>query len=286
MLAAEFDQWLTQPDRRPLVMGVLNVTPDSFSDGGRYATVDAAADRAREMVAAGADLIDLGGESTRPGSEPVAAAEQIRRVIPVLHACRDLATTFSIDTMSAEVAAAAIDAGAALVNDVSAGRQDDPAMAALVAARGCPVILMHMLGTVQTMQQDPKYENVVLDVREFLRDAARRFEAAGVRSGRVLVDPGYGFGKNFDHNLTLLRGLGRLVADGRPVLVGVSRKSFIGRLSGRTVPAERMMGTAAAVAWCVTQGAAIVRVHDVAAMLDVVKVAAALRDPQPTTIRA
>ncbi|HEX8323290.1 MAG TPA: dihydropteroate synthase [Tepidisphaeraceae bacterium] len=279
-----FNQWLLDPDRRPLVMGVLNVTPDSFSDGNRFSTVAAAQARAEAMIAEGVDLIDIGGESTRPGATRVSAQEQISRIVPVLRACRTLPTVFSVDTTRAEVARAALESGAMLVNDVSAGSEDADMMG-LVARNGCPVILMHMQGEPATMQANPHYENVVTEVRDHLIQRAKAFEAAGVARERILLDPGIGFGKTIDHNLTLLRELSTLTTLPYAMLVGVSRKGFIGRLTGRTDPADRVFGTAAAVAWSVSQGAAIVRVHDVAAMADVVAVAGAIvgRKTRPLT---
>ena len=280
MLPADFDRWLTEPIRRPLVMGVLNVTPDSFSDGGRFSTVEAATRRAEEMVAQGADLIDIGGESTRPGADRVDAEEQIRRVVPVLEACRGLAVTFSIDTTRSIVAEAALKAGAAIVNDVSAG-QDDPAIFDVAARHDSPIVLMHMLGDPATMQQAPQYDDVVGEVEQFLAERVAACKAAGIAAHRILIDPGIGFGKTADHNWTLMGATARFCRTGRPVLIGASRKSFIGKLTGRTEAAERVFGTAAAVSWIVTQGAAIVRVHDIAEMVDVVKVATALRDHLP-----
>ena len=279
MSPQDFDTWLLDAHRRPLVMGVLNVTPDSFSDGGQFDVVDSAVAHAKCMVAAGADLIDVGGESTKPGATRVAVAEQIARVVPVLEACRKLPTTFSIDTTRVAVAAAALDAGATIVNDISAGR-DDADMARLVAERQCPVIVMHMLGQPATMQDDPHYDDVAIDVRAFLNDRATAFEAAGVASHRILVDPGIGFGKTLDHNLDLLANTDQFVVDGRPVVIGVSRKGFIGRLTDKADPADRIFGTAAAVAAAILRGASIVRVHDVSEMKDVVAVAAALRGRQ------
>ena len=276
MTTAEFEAWLLDSERRPLVMGVLNVTPDSFSDGGRFDAVGAAVDHAEAMIASGVDLIDIGGESTKPGAARVPAGEQIARITPVLDACRDLSTTFSIDTTLTSVAAASLDRGVKVVNDVSAGR-DDPAMFALVADRRCPIVLMHLLGQPATMQDDPRYDNVVAEVRAFLSERARAFEAAGVARHRILVDPGIGFGKTLEHNLDLMRHLEQFAADGRPVLVGVSRKGFIGRLTGKADANDRLFGTAAAVSAAILRGASIVRVHDVSEMKDVVSVAAALR---------
>ena len=257
-------------------MGVLNVTPDSFSDGGRFATVEAAVERARAMVAEGAEMIDIGGESTRPGSQPVPAEEQIRRVGPVIERIATLPATISIDTTRAAVAQAVLDAGAAVVNDISAGR-DDPALLPLVAQRGCPIILMHMQGTPATMQQAPHYQDVVAEVAAFLRERVEAAAAAGVDRGRILIDPGIGFGKLLTHNLELLRRQRELIdAVGRPAVIGTSRKGFIGKITGVEQPDQRLFGTAAAVAWTVANGAAVVRVHDVKAMQQVVAMTRAI----------
>lgn len=280
MTPADFHHWLTARARRTLVMGVLNVTPDSFSDGGQFDAVDAAVVHARRMIDDGADLIDIGGESTRPGAARTGVDEQIARVVPVLRACRELPVTFSIDTTRAAVARAAMDAGASVVNDVSAGR-DDPDMIGLVARSRCPVILMHMRGQPATMQADPVYDNVTANVAAFLKERARAFEAAGVAPHRILIDPGIGFGKTLDHNLALLRELAALTSTPYLVVVGTSRKGFIGKLLNRPDPADRVFGTAASVAWAVAHGAAIVRVHDVGAMKDVVTLIDAIRNAPP-----
>jgi len=283
MTTEQFDHWLTldPPRRPPLVMGVLNVTPDSFSDGGKFSDAQSASDQAARMVEAGAHLIDIGGESTRPGSQTVAADEQIRRVLPVLQFIRNrLAVVCSIDTTNALVARAALDAGAHLVNDISAGR-DDPAMLPLVAERGVPVVLMHMLGTPQTMQESPVYPNddVIGAVRQFLHERLNHATTLGIRSDRVLFDPGIGFGKTLEHNLSLIRETRALsTALGRPMVVGVSRKRFIGAITNEPEPAQRLFGTAAAVAWCVANGAAIVRVHDVGPMRQVVQMTRAIQN--------
>lgn len=259
-------------------MGVLNVTPDSFSDGGRFATVEAAVERARAMVAEGAEMIDIGGESTRPGSQPVPAEEQIRRVGPVIERIATLPATISIDTTRAAVAQAALDEGAAVVNDISAGRED-PSLLPLVAQRGCPIILMHMQGTPATMQQAPHYQDVVAEVAAFLRERVEAAAAAGVDRGRILIDPGIGFGKLLTHNLELLRRQRELIdAVGRPAVIGTSRKGFIGKITGVEQPDQRLFGTAAAVAWTVANGAAVVRVHDVKAMQQVVAMTRAIAD--------
>ena len=260
---------------RALVMGILNVTPDSFSDGGRYLSPTAARDRALAMVEEGADLIDLGGESTRPGADPVPLAEELRRVLPVIQALAPtLPVPLSIDTRKAAVAREAVAAGASMVNDVSALR-GDPAMAGVIAGAGVPVILMHMQGTPQMMQDHPQYTDVVAEVVRWLQAAAVDAQARGIAAERICLDPGMGFGKRLAHNLRLLRHLDRLVETGYPVVVGPSRKSFLGEIL-QVGPDERLMGTAAAVALAVAQGAAIVRVHDVKAMAHVVRTAGAI----------
>jgi dihydropteroate synthase len=231
------------------------------------------------MVAAGADLIDLGGESTRPGSRPVPADEQIRRVVPLLKVIRNrFATVYSIDTRNSLVAEAALDAGAHVVNDISAGR-DDPRMLPLVAKRGVPVVLMHMLGTPLSMQDSPAYpqDDVVGSVVHFLTEQLNKATAAGIRRERVLFDPGIGFGKTLEHNLRLLRETRRLADLGQPLVVGASRKGFIGTITGEPEPARRLFGTAAAVAWSVANGAAVVRVHDVGPMRQVVQMIRAIQ---------
>jgi dihydropteroate synthase len=259
-------------------MGVLNVTPDSFSDGGRFATADAATQQALEMVEAGADLLDIGGESTRPGSMPVEPDEQIRRIVPVVRAVaqQQPAVTLSIDTTRAAVAAAALDAGAHVINDVSA-LHDDPDLLPLVARHRVPLVLMHMKGTPRTMQENPVYRDVVAEVGEFLAERLRHVMAAGVDEASVLLDPGIGFGKTMAHNLELLRRLPELAALGRPLLVGTSRKKFIGTITGEPDPARRVFGTAATVAWAIANGAAVVRVHDVGPMAQVVAMVRAIQ---------
>jgi dihydropteroate synthase len=277
MSPRDFDAWLLDPDRPPLVMGILNVTPDSFSDGGRFASVDAAVAHALAMAADGADLIDVGGESTRPGSQRVEAAEQLRRVLPVLRALRGRldGTTLSIDTTLARVAEAALGEGVHVVNDISGGR-DDPGLLPLVARRGCPAVLMHMQGTPATMQQAPTYSDVVAEVVAFLRGRIAAAADTGVDPVRLLLDPGIGFGKAVGHNLELLRRTRDLVTSlGRPLLVGTSRKSFIKTIAGGD-ESERRFGTAASVAWVVANGAAVVRVHDVGPMAQVVRTVRAI----------
>lgn len=272
-----FTTWLTDSNRRALVMGVLNVTPDSFSDGGRFAGVEAAVEQAAHQAASGADLIDIGGESTRPGAQRVSPDEQIARVVPVIEAIRrrGIDAAISIDTTRAAVAQAALDAGANLVNDISAGT-DDPAMFALVAQRHVPIVLMHMQGRPKTMQQAPAYDDVVAEVRAWLAGRIEAAVGAGIKRGQVLIDPGIGFGKTLEHNLELLRNLGALQSEDVPMVLGTSRKRFIGTITGEDDPAQRLFGTAASVAWCISQGAAIVRVHDVKAMAQVVRMTEAI----------
>jgi len=259
-----------------VVMGVLNVTPDSFSDGGQFFDPDRAVGHGLQMAADGAAIIDVGGESTRPGSAPVSTDGQIKRVIPVIEALvKNVDVPISIDTYRYEVAEAALEAGAAMINDITA--LSDERMGQLAAEQQVPVVLMHMQGTPATMQIEPKYEDVVSEVLEFLLSRARRAEDFGVAKNMIFIDPGIGFGKTLEHNLLILRGLKRFVTTGYRVLLGTSRKSFIGRLTGKEKPSDRIFGTAASVALCVAAGVSIVRVHDVAEMVDVVKVANKLK---------
>jgi len=258
------------------VMGILNVTPDSFSDGGLHEDADSAVESALRMVEEGADIIDVGGESTRPGAPEVPADEEICRVATVIESLRAKSRVpISIDTRKAKVARAALDAGADIVNDVSALR-DDPALGPLCAERECPVVLMHMKGTPRTMQADPRYDDVVDEVRNFLGEAVARAEAAGVARERTIVDPGIGFGKTVAHNLELVSRLDELGETGRPVLLGASRKSFIGKVLDIDSPAERLEGTLAVTALGVARGARIVRVHDVEANVRVARMAEAV----------
>jgi dihydropteroate synthase len=261
---------------RPAVMGIVNVTPDSFSDGGRFLMPDAAVAHAERLVAEGADAVDVGGESTRPGAVPVGAAEEAARVVPVIAALarRFPALVLSVDTSKAEVAAAALDGGAVVVNDVSAGR--DAAMLPLVAARGAGVILMHMRGEPRTMLADTAYADVVAEVHAFLGERAAAATAAGVAPDRVILDPGIGFGKDLEGNLRLLAALPDLAALGHPVAVGVSRKSFIFRLTGAAVDA-RLPGSLAALGPAAALPRVLVRVHDVAATVQFLEVLAAVR---------
>jgi dihydropteroate synthase len=255
------------------IMGVVNVTPDSFSDGGRYLDPGAAVDHGRRLAAEGADILDVGGESTRPGAAEVPAAEELRRVLPVVEGLAGAGPTVSIDTSKAAVAEAALDAGAGYVNDVTAFR-GDPRLAGLVASRGVPCCLMHMLGTPRTMQDDPRYDDVVSEVKAFLDERLAFAVAEGVAEERVMLDPGIGFGKTIDHNLALLARLDEIAALGRPVVVGVSRKSFLGAITGREAD-ERAVATAAANVLALERGASVFRVHDVAETLDALAVAAA-----------
>ena len=260
------------------VMGIVNVTPDSFSDGGLWLDPAAAIAHGRDLVAEGAAILDVGGESTRPGAEPVDADEEARRVLPVLDGLRDAGATLSIDTTKRLVAEAALGAGATLVNDVSALRFD-PELAGVCADAGCDVCLMHMLGEPRTMQEDPRYDDVVDDVRAFLEERLAFAVAEGIAEERVLLDPGIGFGKTTEHNLELLRRLDELVALGRPVVVGTSRKSFLGRLTGREVARERVAGTVATNVIALERGATVFRVHDVAPNVEALTVAAATLRP-------
>jgi dihydropteroate synthase len=257
---------------RTLVMGILNVTPDSFSDGGDFSDLGKAVEHALEMVEQGADLIDIGGESTRPGAAPVAEAAEIRRTVPVIAKIREQSDIpISIDTMKSGVARKALEAGADIVNDVSAFEYD-AAMAGLVAETGAGAVLMHKQGMPQTMQDDPSYGNVVGEVRDYLKDRLGFAEQCGIGRDHLVIDPGIGFGKTFEHNLELLRGLPQLAECGCPVLVGASRKRFIGEITGRDNPAERMAGSLGIAAWSVRQGAHILRVHDVIETCDICRI--------------
>jgi dihydropteroate synthase len=266
---------VSNPATRPYrIMGVLNVTPDSFSDGGEWFDFGAAVERGRVLVAEGADIVDVGGESTRPRANPVAQAEELRRVVPAVETLAGLGAQISVDTMKPAVAAAAIAAGATYVNDVTAFRHD-PAMAGLVAEHGCDCCLMHMLGEPRTMQDDPRYDDVVDDVKAFLAERTAFAVREGIAESRIQVDPGIGFGKTVAHNLELLRRLDEIVALGFPVVIGTSRKSFLGRLTGREDPHERVAATVATSVLALERGATVFRVHDVAATADALAVTAA-----------
>jgi len=258
-------------------MGVLNATPDSFSDDGHFERAEAALAHGLALFEAGADVVDVGGESTRPGAGAVGASEERRRVVPVIEALRQRGPGLvSVDTTKAEVAQAALDAGADIVNDVS-GLAFDPRMGPLLAARGAPVVLMHLRGDFDTMHRGPSYSDVGAEVAAELRAALARAQASGVDLAQTILDPGIGFSKDADHSLSLLRRLPELLALGRPLLVGPSRKSFIGRVTGRPA-GERLFGTAGAVAAAILAGAHVVRVHDVAQMADVARVCDAIRE--------
>jgi dihydropteroate synthase len=263
-------------DRRPYIMGILNVTPDSFSDGGKFFDQKKAIDQALKLVEEGADILDVGGESTRPGSDAVPEDEEIKRVLPVIQAAvRYTTVPVSIDTTKAGVAKAALDAGAAMVNDVSALRFDEK-MGEVLAAAGVPLVVMHMRGVPKTMQAGPiEYSDLLGEIKTFLEEALQRAADAGVEREQIIVDPGIGFGKTPEHNLTILNRVGELAALGRPVLVGPSRKAFIGKVLDKEVD-RRLHGTAAAVAASVFGGAHILRVHDVGPMRDVIEVAYAI----------
>jgi dihydropteroate synthase len=264
---------LADPATEFLVMGVVNVTPDSFSDGGDYLDPQAAVAHGLELEQQGAAILDIGGESTRPGAPPVALDEELRRVLPVLERLAGAAAKLSVDTSKAHVATRALQAGATFVNDVTALR-GDPEMASVVAAGGVDCCLMHMLGDPRTMQEDPRYDDVVDEVKAFLEERLQFAVGQGIAEERIVLDPGIGFGKTVAHNLELLRRIDELVALGRPVLVGSSRKSFIGRLTGRAVD-ERVAGTIATNVLAYAGGARLFRVHDVAPVRDALTVAAA-----------
>jgi dihydropteroate synthase len=244
-------------------MGIVNVTPDSFSDGGMFDDADDAVKHGVRLLQEGADLLDVGGESTRPGSDPVSTDEERHRVLPVIQGLRREApeAVLSIDTRKAEVAEDALAAGADVVNDIGAGA--DPEMFSVVAPAGAGIVLMHMRGEPKTMQDDPSYDDVVAEVRTFLAERIEAAIATGIGRDRLCIDPGIGFGKGLEHNLQLLRAIGSFRDLGVPVLAGVSRKRFIGTLSGADDPGDRLEGTLGAVAWCAGQGVDIVRVHDV-----------------------
>ena len=261
---------------RTLVMGVLNVTPDSFSDGGRFLDHERAVEHGLRMVEEGADLLDVGGESTRPRSDAVSVDGEVGRVLPVVkRLVAEVDVPISIDTRKADVAAAALDAGASIVNDVSAGR--DPGMFPVARDAGAGLVLMHMLGEPKTMQEEPRYGDVVAEVRQYLANRIEAAEAAGIDRARIAADPGLGFGKTSRHSLTLMRSIDAFLDLGVPIVVGPSRKSFIGAVLGDAPVDQRLEGTAGAVAWLAGRGAHIVRVHDVGTMVKVVAVVDAIR---------
>ena len=270
--------------RLPLVMGILNVTPDSFYDGGvHHGSVADAVEHAAKMLEQGAGIIDIGGESSRPGSEPLSADEELERVLPVISElkARHPAAVISIDTYKARVADAAVGAGAAIVNDISAGRLD-PELLPFAAESGCGYVLMHMLGTPRDMQREPHYDDPVAEIHAFLKERLHRLAEAGIAPERVVLDPGIGFGKRLSDNLALIANAERLRVDGRPLLFGVSRKSFLGKLLGQG-PEQRLAGTVAANALLLRQGVDILRVHDVREAVDTVKLHLALLPQRPRT---
>ncbi len=260
--------------QQPLIVGVVNLTPDSFSDGGLFANAGQAVDHALRLVEEGADILDLGGESTRPGSEGVSVDDELERVLPVVAALAGRGIAVSVDTSKAAVAAASLNLGAEAINDVTAGRHHE--MLEVVAGAGAGLVLMHMQGEPRTMQVDPHYGDIVGEISEFLSTRAQAAIAAGVPPDRICIDPGVGFGKNLGHNLTLLAGLQTLRSLGYPLMVGVSRKSFLGRLTGVEDPAARDLASAVAAALAVERGADVLRVHNVAACREAVAVAVAI----------
>lgn len=277
-MAATLDDILnSRKTRRPVVMGILNITPDSFSDGGRFMDSAAAIARGQEMIAQGADCIDIGAESTRPGSESVSPAQQIARLERVLPALAGRGAVLSIDTTSAEVAEMAVAAGVGIINDISAGR-DDARLFDLARRHGCGMVLMHMRGTPRTMQVEVEYKDVVTEVRAFLVERLDAAEAAGLGRDRCIIDPGIGFGKRLEHNLALLAGTDWLATLGVPVLIGASRKRFLGEITGESRPDQRVMGSVAAAVECYRRGATIFRVHDVKETAQALAVARAIQD--------
>ena len=254
---------------RPLIMGVINVTPDSFSDGGRHASCDAAVAHGRALIAQGADLLDIGGESTRPGAQPVTLDEERRRIIPVIEGLSACGVPLSVDTRKPDLMREAIAAGACLVNDVSA--LEAPRALETVAKTSAAVCLMHMRGEPRTMQRDPHYEDVVGEVRAYLAQRVEAAEAAGIERSRIVIDPGFGFGKTFEHNIILLRALGAFTDLGVPVMAGLSRKAMLGKITGREAH-ERVFASVAAALFAVDRGARVLRVHDVTATRDALTV--------------
>lgn len=263
--------------QKTYIMGILNVTPDSFSDGGQYFDKSTAIKRAIQMAEDGADIIDIGGESTRPGSQPLAIEEELRRTLPVIEALtKEINTPISIDTYKSEVANRALDAGAAMVNDIS-GLRFDCEMPKVVSAYKVPVVIMHIKGTPKDMQKNPAYEALIPEIMDYLRDSIRAAKESGIAEDMIIIDPGIGFGKTFEHNLEILHNLYNFTLLERPVLVGPSRKAFIGMILGDVPAGERLEGTAAATAISIINGANIIRVHDVKEMVKVAKVANAVK---------
>ena len=264
-------------DRRTHIMGILNITPDSFSDGGLHFDRSGAVEQALRMVDDGADMLDIGGESTRPGSEPISLDEELRRTLPVIEAlAKKITVPISIDTYKSKVALQALEAGASIVNDIS-GMRFDPEMTEVVSKFKVPVVMMHMKGTPKNMQMNPTYEAVIPEIKDFFKESIRLAVQAGVPENMIILDPGIGFGKTFEHNLEIINNLDQLLPLKKPLLVGPSRKAFLGKILGGLPPQERIEGTAASVAISIIKGAHIVRVHDVREMARVVKVADAIK---------
>jgi dihydropteroate synthase len=262
--------------QKTYIMGILNVTPDSFSDGGQYFDKSAAIKRAMQMAEDGADIIDIGGESTRPGSQPLAIEEELGRTLTVIEALtKEINTPISIDTYKSEVAKKALDAGAAMVNDIS-GLRFDPEMPKVVSAYRVPVVIMHIKGTPKDMQKNPVYEALIPEIMDYLRESIRSAKESGIAEDMIIIDPGIGFGKTFEHNLEIIHNLYNFTLLEKPVLVGLSRKAFIGKILGDVPAGERLEGTAAAIAISIINGANIIRVHDVKEMVKVAKVADAV----------
>jgi dihydropteroate synthase len=264
-------------DRRTHIMGILNITPDSFSDGGLHFDKSAAVEHALGMVDDGADMLDIGGESTRPGSDPVSLDEELRRTVPVIEALAEKITVpISIDTYKAKVALRALEAGASIVNDIS-GMRFDPEMPEVVSRFKVPVVIMHMKGTPKDMQMNPTYDALIPELIDYFKESIRLAVQAGIPENMIILDPGIGFGKTFEHNLEIINNLDQLLPLKKPLLIGPSRKAFLGKILGGLPPQERIEGTAASVAISVMKGAQIVRVHDVREMARVVKVADAIK---------
>jgi dihydropteroate synthase len=263
-------------------MGILNVTPDSFSEGGLYFDKSAAIKRAIQMVEDGADIIDIGGESTRPGAESVTVEEELRRTIPVIEAlAKGVKVPMSIDTYKSEIAKRALDAGASMVNDVS-GLRFDPEMPDVVSGYKVPVVIMHIKGRPKDMQQNPVYEALIPEIMDYLREGIKIARQSGISEDKIIIDPGIGFGKTFDHNLCIIKHLREFTFLEKPILIGPSRKAFIGNILGNVSPTERLEGTAAAVAVSIINGANIIRVHDVKEMVKVAKIADAIKNYNPS----
>jgi dihydropteroate synthase len=270
--------YLIDFSKKTYIMGILNVTPDSFSDGSLYFNKSAAIKRATQMVEEGADIIDIGGESTRPGSEPVTIEEELRRTIPVIEAlAKEVKVPISIDTYKSEVAKRALDAGVSMVNDIS-GLRFDPEMPDVLSEYNVPVVIMHIKGRPKDMQQNPVYEALIPEIMDYMREGIKIARQSGISGDKIIIDPGIGFGKTFDHNLEIIKHLREFTLLEKPILIGPSRKAFIGKILGDVPPAERLEGTAAAVAISIINGANIIRVHDVREMVRVAKIVDAIKN--------